>query len=141
MALLQPDGSVRTVNPVVTVKANGSAANDPLAEIKAQLAVLAHQNQQLTNYGGIAMDLLCFNIDCKAHYRRGEGRIFFVASADTHPSGQVMSTADIRYWFCHWLCPSCAKRMTIVLTRSGDCVSAQREWTRGVLPLSQAHVS
>jgi cell pole-organizing protein PopZ len=48
MALLQSDGSVRTVNPVVTVKANGSAANDPLAEIKAQLAALAHQNQQLT---------------------------------------------------------------------------------------------
>ena len=100
MALLQPDGSVRTVNPVVTVKANGSAANDPPAEIKAQLAALAHQNQQLSNYGGIAMDLLCFNIDCRAHYRKGEGRIFFVAAADTHPNGQAMSTDDITVCFC-----------------------------------------
>ena len=48
MALLQPDGSVRTVNPVATVKANGSALNDMLAEIKAQLAAIAQQNQQLT---------------------------------------------------------------------------------------------
>jgi hypothetical protein len=73
------------------------------------------------------MGLLCFNIDCGAHYRRGESRIFFVAT-NTPPNGQVMSTADIRYWFCHWLCPSCAKRMMIV-TRSGDCVSAQHEQT------------
>jgi hypothetical protein len=79
------------------------------------------------------MSLLCSNFDCRAHYRRGEGRIFFVAT-NTHPNGQVMSMAGTRYWFCHWLCPSCAKRMTIV-TRSGDCVSAQREQSPGVLPL------
>jgi hypothetical protein len=37
MALLQHDRSV------VAVKANGSVGNDPLAEIKAQLAASAHR--------------------------------------------------------------------------------------------------